>query len=177
MKTWNEVISYGLYLYTQRDNITYCLGCSGEVVGRDKIVENQFKYYYDHGWKDKIGNGLIGWNSKMNASQAWNLWAAANKGKMAMDCSGFIDMCLGYFGNHKYTSSSFGSMPKFLSVSQGYAGGILWKEGHVGLDIGYGYELEIGAYNQTLQLNNIGTKSFTQSIRCTEIDYKGADAR
>lgn len=36
---WNRIINRALFLYTHRDNITYNLGCSGEVAGRDDIVE------------------------------------------------------------------------------------------------------------------------------------------
>lgn len=174
---WSHMINRALWLYTQRDKITYCLGCAGEVAGRDKKVQNQFKYYYDHGWKEKIGAQLYGWNSNMNANEAWNLWLSYNKDKMCFDCSGYLCWCMGLEGVHKYSSWSFAAMPENPSLSAGVAGSALWKTGHVGLDIGYGACLDIGAYNHSIELNMIGDKGWESSHLIKEVDYTGADAR
>lgn len=174
---WNKTIQEALWLYINREGITYCLGCSGEVVGRDKNVENQFKYYYNHDWKNKIGQGLEGWNENMNADQAWALWSNKHKGKMAFDCSGLLCFCIGYKGVHKYTSWDFQKMKANESCAAGVAGSALWKKGHVALDIGYGYLLEIGEYNKTIELNKISQRAFTSSHLINEIDYTGATER
>lgn len=176
--TWDEVIRNAMWLYYNRDDITYCLGCSGEVAGRDKNVENQFKYYYgSNEWKYKIGASIPGWAATDTADQAWNKWLNIHKGKMTFDCSGFIDWCIGFQGIHKYSSWDFGNMTNAGTPSSGPAGGVLFKQGHVGLDIGYGYNLEIGAYGHTIELNKISLRDFKSSRFITGIDYVGSDGR
>lgn len=162
------------------NQITYCLGCAGEVAGRDSRVESMFKYYYVHGWDEKIGtqgSGLPGWYKGMPVGDAWNIWLNINRGKMCFDCSGLIDWAIGYKGIHKYSSYDFGNMPKNSSIKKGVAGSVLYKPGHVGIDIGYGMCVEIGQYNDTIQLNNIYDRSFKSSHLIPEVDYTGANGR
>ncbi|MBQ1552058.1 MAG: hypothetical protein IIZ66_00805, partial [Clostridia bacterium] len=63
------------------------------------------------------------------------------------------------------------------SLAEGVAGSVLWKEGHVGLDIGYGASLQIGSYGNTIRLAMIGDDPWTSSHLITGVDYAGADAR
>lgn len=175
---WNKVIQEAYRLFEARDNITYCLGCTGEVVGRDKIVENQFKYYYQtNEWQDKIGASINGWVKGISVDDAWLMWSTQYAGKMAFDCSGFIDFCIGYPGSHKYSSWNFGDMPKNKSIAEGVACSVLWKKGHVALDVGYGGLLEIGAYGKTIEYHKNTSRDFTSSHLITGVDYTGADAR
>ncbi len=175
---WSKMINRALWLYTQRAGITYCLECAGEVAGRDKAVENRFKYYYGTPeWHDKIGHSCPGWEPTDSADTAWKKWLTVNNGKMCFDCSGYIDWCMGFEGIHKYSSWSFGGMPKQASVSQGVAGSALWREGHVGLDIGYGASLSIGSFGNSINLRMIGDEEWTSSHLITGVDYTGADAR
>ena len=113
----------------------------------------------------------------MNASETWELWLKYNRGKMCFDCSGFICWCLGYEKQHMYSSWDFGKMQPETSTAKGFAGYALWKQGHVGLDIGYEYMLEIGEYNHTIELNKISERAFVDSHPIIGIDYTGADAR
>lgn len=172
---WNQFVANALWLYTQRQNITYCLGCSGEVAGRDKRVEDCWKYYYGTPeWHNKIGASVPGWNATDSADVAWQKWLTVYGGKLCFDCSGYLDWCLGYKGIHKYSSWDFGAMPKNESIKAGAAGSALWKKGHVGVDIGYGYECEIGHYGGTIELYQIVTRDFTESHSIPDVDYTGA---
>lgn len=171
---WNQVVSNALWLYTQRQNCTYMLGCSGEVAGRDKKVEECFRWYYDHDYKEKIGATIPDWEPTDNADAAWKKWLKIYGGKLCFDCSGYLDWCLGYKGIHRYSSWDFGSMPKNASIKAGPAGSALWKKGHVGLDIGYGYELEIRNFGMTFELFQIVTRDFTDSTKINDVDYTGA---
>lgn len=182
MKEWNKGIADVLYLMRSSniDNITYCLGCCGEVAGRDSIVESQFKYYYTHGWNDKIGTqgvGLPGYYNGMSVNDAWNIWLSINKGKQCFDCSGLICWFAGFRGEHKYSSWDVASMKKNKSASEGPAGSVLWKSGHVALDIGYGFCVEIGLWNDTIQLNKISERDFTSSHLMVDVTYINADNR
>lgn len=174
---WSHTINRALWLYTQRAGITYCLGCSGEVAGRDKHVENNFRYYYEHGWDEHIGFSIPGWEVGMSTDKTWDMWLKLHKGKMCFDCSGFIDWCIGYEGIHKYTSWDFGEMKKQDSLSSGFAGSVLWKKGHVGLDIGYGACIDIGHYGGTLEISMLGDKDWTSSHLIENVNYEGANAR
>lgn len=159
------------------DQITYCLGCSGEVAGRDSRVESMFKYYYSSGKDTEIGAELPGWFKGMPVGDAWNIWLNINKGKMCFDCSGLIDWAIGYKGQHKYSSWDFGNMPKNKSIKFGVAGSVLWKKGHVGIDIGYGMVIEIGRWNHSIELHNIYERNFTSSHLIPEVDYTGSNGR
>lgn len=177
---WSQFVANALWLYTQRQNITYCLGCSGEVAGRDKHVEDCFKYYYsstkegETKWHDKIGASIPGWNPSDSADVAWQKWLSVYGGKLCFDCSGYLDWCLGYKGIHKYSSWDFGSMASSPSLKVGPAGSAIWKTGHVGIDIGYGYECEIGYYGGTIELHQIVTTDFVSSHKINDVDYTGA---
>lgn len=174
---WNNFVSRALWLFTRRNNITYCLGCAGEIAGVDLAPRNNFLYYYNHGWKDRIGKDLAGWNENMNASDTWELWLKYNRGKMCFDCSGLLCWCLGYEKQHIYSSWDFGNMRPSTTPAAGFAGYALFKEKHVGVDIGYGYMLEIGSYNHTIELNKISERDFISSHAVAGVDYTGADAR
>lgn len=176
MIAWNQFIHNAFALYTDRDKITYCLGCTGQVVGRDKFVENQFRYYYDHGYKDQILSGLTA-NKNATVDEAWFLWSRNNMGKMCFDCSGLLDWCLGYYGQHKYSSWNFGDMPKQPSIQSGVAGSALWKKGHVEIDVGYGVVLGVGRWNDTIQITLIERRDFESSHLIKDVDYTGSNAR
>ena len=174
---WDDVIKRVMFIFDHREGVTYCLGCAGEVAGRDDIVRRQFIYYYDHGWKEKIGEGIPGWVATDNAARTWEKWLNINRGKMCFDCSGLICWACGYEGRHVWSSWNLGNMEREASPSAGVAGSVLWKSGHVGLDIGYGYEMEIGSYNNTIEFHKIGDRGWTRSCYIDGIDYTGADAR
>ena len=175
---WSRMINRALWLYTQRAGITYNLECAGEVAGRDKRVEDLWKYYYQQPeWNRAIGASVPGWYEGMPVNDAWKAWLGVNNGKMCFDCSGYIDWCMGYEGVHKYSSNSFGNMKKNPSLAEGVAGSVLWRQGHVGLDIGYGASLSIGSYGGTINLRMIGDEPWTSSHLITGMDYEGADAR
>lgn len=175
---WSHMINRALFLFTHRAEITYNLGCSGEVVGRDKIVEDNFKYYYQQKeWHDRIGGSIPGWETSWDVNRAWQAWSNLHRGKMCFDCSGLICWCMGYEGLHKYSSYNFGDMPKQASLSSGVAGSALWRSGHVGLDIGYGASLSIGSYGGTINLRMISDEPWTSSHLIQGVSYTGADAR
>lgn len=175
---WSHMINRALWLFTHRAEITYNLGCSGEVVGRDKIVENNFFYYYQQSeWHDRIGGSIPGWSPDWSVQRAWQAWSDLHRGKMCFDCSGFICWCMGWEGVHKYSSWDFGNMPKQNSLAEGVAGSVAWKQGHVGLDIGYAATLSIGSYGGTINLKMLADDGWTSSHLITGVDYTGANNR
>lgn len=57
---------------------------------------------------------------------------------------------------------------------KGVEGSLLWKPGHVGLDMGKGYCLEMVGEFRDLQINKISGRGFTRSGRLPWVDYTGA---
>lgn len=163
MTKWDEMIKRALYIYTHRDEYTYCLGASGQMVG-SPTVNNLFSYYYKNGYAEKIGMDLETWNR-------------THAGKKAFDCSGFLDYCRNGKTGHDLTSHNYGIMEKYPDLVKGTAGACLWKYGHVGLDIGYGFYVHFPNWNRTCEFGKILESDFTESIKISDINYEGADAR
>lgn len=159
--TWDEVVKRALYIYVHRDEYTYCLGASGEKV-TDSIVKNNYEYYRSQNYP--------------GITMPYSEWVKVNAGKRAMDCSGFLDYITGKNG-HVWSSWSFGDMPKNKSLVDGVAGSALWKKGHVGIDIGYGYFLHFPNFNRTCEIGKISEYNWESSHLITGVDYTGADAR
>lgn len=57
---------------------------------------------------------------------------------------------------------------------KGVEGSLLWKPGHVALDLGKGYCLEAVGELRDLQVNKIAGRGFTTSGRLPWVDYTGA---
>lgn len=177
LMTWDEIIRRGLDLYVDRNNITYCLGCAGDVAGVDVRVRENFLYYYEHGWADKIGRDLAGWRPGMSANDTWELWLTYNRYKRCFDCSGLICWVCGYEKDHRWSSWSIGAMMPESTPGAGLAGYALWKSGHVALDVAFGFCIEIGEYNHSIEYNKIKNRDFTDSHAIQGVNYAGADAR
>ena len=179
---WYEMLQRLFFLYDNKEGITYNLGCSGEVAGRDKIVEDNFKYYYsstkpgEEKWHDVIGNSIPGWKETDTADQAWKKFLKVNKGKMCFDCSGLVCWICGYEGRHVWSSWTLGSMKPETTVSGGVAGSCLFKPGHVGIDFGFGQAMDIPTYGQSLRIRSNKDGGWTKSVQINGIDYTGAYA-
>lgn len=162
MKRWSDIISSALGVLQHAEKYTYCLGCTGQLAESD-FVKNQFTYYYEHGYKDAIG---------MNYEE----WLDRNRGKYCFDCSGFIDALIEAAG-HVYSSWNFGEMKAQASVQEGVAGSVLWKKGHVGLDIGYGWYLHFPYWNRSCELGYIPIANWEKSCLIDGVDYSGSNNR
>ena len=164
MISWDEFIKRALYIYTHRDQYTYCLGAAGEPVESER-VRNLFEWYYENGYKDIIG-------------MPYDQWVRLHAGKRCFDCSGYLDYCLtNEEGYHLYSSWHYGEMPKASSLVAGVAGSALWKRGHVGLDFGYGHFLHFPNWNRTCEEGKISEYDWTSSHQVIGVDYNGADNR
>lgn len=164
MTEWYKMIRMALDIYTNRDKYTYCLGACGEPIESERI-KNLFEYYYNHGYKDKIG-------------MTYEEWLNANRGKKCFDCSGFINYCSTEGETeHVYSSWNYGEMPKNISIAHGVEGSALWKRGHVGLDYGHGHFLHFPDWNRTCEEGIIKEYDWVSSHLILDVDYEGADNR
>lgn len=162
MGAWDSIIKKALFVYVHRDEYTYCLGGVGQPVESNEI-KNLYEYYYNNGYKDTMG-------------MTYSEWAKINKGKKCFDCSGFLDYLRGQV-EHIDSSWTYGDMKKNKSLVDGVAGSALWKKGHVGLDIGYGYFLHFPNWNRTCELGKISEYNWTSSHLISDVDYNGANNR
>lgn len=95
------------------------------------------------------------------------------RGRFAADCSGFI--CA--ITEAPVDMSSAGLWKRTLvrtTPVEGPEASLLYKEGHVGLDIGTGYLVEMTAEFEDLRVTKIRSRDFTGSGRLPWIDYNGA---
>lgn len=159
MKTWDEVIKEALKMYVHRDQYAYLYGTDGET-GSDALVEKMVAAYPSHfsgvdisALKDDV------------------------RGKTCFDCSGWLHTL---FGAPDCSSSGCINDCSYTTndLVSGVAGSVLWKQGHVGLDIGYGFCLDIPTEFATIRLQKISEYNWTKSGRWEKYcDYDGATNR
>lgn len=159
MKTWDEVIKSALYMYVHRDEYAYLYGTDGET-GSDTLVDKMVAAYPSH---------FSGVDTTALKNDV--------RGKTCYDCSGLIHTLFGapdmsssgIIGDCSYTTADLAS---------GVAGSVLWKSGHIGLDIGYGYCIDIPTEFNTIRFQKISEYNWTKSGRWEKYcDYTGADNR
>ena len=157
--TWDEVIKRALYDYVHRDEIAYLYGTDGQI-GSDELVDRQVATYPSH-----------------FAGRDIQAIKAHVRGKRCYDCSGWIRILFdapdmsssGIIGDCSFTTSD---------LVAGVAGSVLWKPGHIGLDVGYGYCLDIPTELNTIRLQKISEYNWTTSGQWEKYcDYEGANNR
>lgn len=93
--------------------------------------------------------------------------------KHGLDCSEFVWRVTG--ANTDMNSSALINACKLkTSPEAGVAGSVLWKPGHVALDIGNGKCIEFVNEFQDIQINTIKDRGFQLSGQLPWVDYRGA---
>lgn len=173
MRTWDEAIKNGLRAYTQRDRYAYFYGAKGQTL-TDAAM-------------NALWNAEPGYFSRYSAAEKAQIFNNS-RGKMGYDCSGFTGwICT---GDKQYSTGQIGNCSKIVQdTAKGVAGSLLYKNStgrHIGLDIGYGYCLDIAAEstdanvasgNASIRLRKISEGGWEKSGQSKLIDYAGADAR
>lgn len=156
-KNWDDVVKNAMAIFNHRDRFTYCLSGDGQLAD---LYGNNYNYYKDH-----------------NKNQSFEDWInKVARGKYVLDCGGYITAIAGL--NIYLTSGDLRNKGlKKTAPENGVAGSLLWKPGHVGIDIGYGYFLHFPAYGRTCEFGKISQYDWQESYRLPGIDYAGADAR
>lgn len=95
------------------------------------------------------------------------------KGAHALDCSQLI-VGLSDAPNDMSSGALISVCEYTTTPEKGVEGSLLWKPGHVGLDLGKGYCLEMVGEFRDLQINKISGRGFTRSGRLPWVDYTGA---
>ncbi len=156
-KTWDDVVKNAMAIFYHRDRFTYCLSGDGQKA-------DEFQYNYDY-YKSYHNNKSFAHWLRDGAS-----------GKYVFDCGGFVTAVTGM--NIYLTSSDLrGKGLHRTTPEKGVAGSMLWKAGHVGIDIGYGYFLHFPDYDHTCELGKISQYDWKESYQLPGIDYAGSTAR
>lgn len=162
MKTWDSFIKRALYMYVHRSDYAYFYGAKGEVLTENamdfliRAYPNHFKQFTPTQLK-QIKNYSIG--------------------KIGYDCSGFITAASGgaIQGN---SAMQIGSCEHVTdNLASGPAGSLLWKPGHIGLDIGYGYFLHMPREGESIILGKISEYVWEKTGQHININYEGSDSR
>ena len=129
------------------------------VILTDHIMESLWQQYYEE-YNYKFAD---------DKKEIFN-WS---RGKIGLDCSGFVGHCVGELWS--YSKALIDHCPYVTdNLAEGLECSVLWKPGHVGLDMGRGYVAEFGRYKHSIEINRIKERDFKLSGRIRTVDYYGA---
>ena len=170
MRYFTQPIKIGLDMYRHRDQYAYFYGCKGQVL------------------TDATMNALIAaepnYFAKYSAAEIEQI-KRNSRGKVGYDCSGFTGHCT---GDMQWSTGQINNCSLITTPRDGVAGSLLYttfggKGRHIGLDIGYGYCLDMG-YESTdaavregrdsVRLTRISETAWEKSGQSRLIDYTGA---
>lgn len=161
MKTWRDVIKEGLSMHVHADQYAYWYGAKGEKLTDQvmlSLVQQEPAYFSRYS------------EAELKRLMKWS------KNRIGFDCSGFIGKITGC---NTYSGAIWSRCSKkSKNLYEGPAGSILWKPGHVALDIGLGFGIEMGAEGHSVEMfrisENLNRFEGTGQL-VTYIDYTGAD--
>lgn len=170
MKTWSEVVRDALVMASAQlhaaeagELLPYCYiyGGNGDVLTEKKIksLVKTYKSHFDKLFKDtgKTVQDLID----------------HCKDKRGLDCSEFLWRVTG--GPYDMNSTTLFNQCKLtVEPKAGVTASILWKPGHVGLDLGSGMVMEFVGEFRDIQINRIKDRDFIRSGQLPWVDYRGA---
>lgn len=163
MKNWDQVIKDALYYLVHKDEYAYFYGAKGirlTDANMDYLIAAEPNY-----WK-RYSSGQI------KAIKDWS------RGKIGYDCSGYIGQVTGC---RTWSGSIWERCTnKSKNLYSGPAASILWKPGHVALDMGYGYFLHFPSELHSCEIGRISENpDFFQGTGLLSgfINYEGATNR
>lgn len=160
MITWDAAIKKALYMYWKRDQYAYFYGAKGETL-TESAMDYFIRTYPDHFSRYT--------ENELKKIKEWS------SGKIGYDCSGFTGICIGSWKN------SAGQIADCADVTDdlvsGPAGSLLYRPGHIGLDIGYGYFLHMPNEGRTIELGKILAYPWEKTGKSILLDYEGSDNR
>lgn len=144
-------------VYVQRENYAYFYGAKN-VVLTDSVMRDLVSAYWDEHF------------SRYDNKQL-EVISNYSRGKIGLDCSGLITLISGIYGS---SGQLFDACTKKTSIVDGKAGSLVWRPGHVGIDIGYGYCMHIPSEMHTLEIAKLQTIGFEKSGELPGYDYSEA---
>ncbi len=150
-----DILKRAYDLFTRREEIAYFMGAKVQVL-TDELMDQLYKDYYDAHFKRYT-------LSEFEKIKKWS------RGKLGMDCSGFVGYCVE--DKWLYSGALWERCINKTSVKDCKAGSILYRVGHVGLDLGYGYQMDIPIEMQTLRITKNTLPGFTGGGEWHKADY------
>ena len=151
------ILRRALKMYVERDRYAYFYGAKGERL-TEQTMNALIEAYPNY------------WNRF--SIQAIEEIKRFSKNRIGYDCSGFITAVTGLAGN---SATQYSKTVNKSSVTDSKAGALLYKPGHIGLDLGYGYTIHIGSAGATFEIAKIQTVGFTKAGECPGYDYSEAN--
>lgn len=158
MIPWITVIKKGLDMLVHSNEYAYFYGAKGERLDRPTM--------------DMLYNAYIGHYSGWTNDDKERLFAYC-EGKIGYDCSGFVGLLV---RDMSYSGAQIGHCLITTTPANGVAGSLLYKPGHIGVDIGYGYFLHMPAEFRTIEIGKISEYDWEKSGEHGYVDYIGASA-
>ena len=158
MISWITVVKNGLNMLVHSGEYAYFYGAKGERLDRAAM--------------DRLYNAYPGRYSGWTSEDKERLFAYC-EGKIGYDCSGFVGVLT---GDMSYSGGQIGHCLITTTPLGGVAGSILYKNGHVGIDIGYGYFLHMPAEFKSIEIGKISEYDWEKSGEHQSVDYTGASA-
>lgn len=160
--TWDRVIKNGLRIYYEREKYAYWYDAKG-ILLTDEAMDYLVSIHPEHFGKYSP--------EEIAALKAWS------RGRIGYDCTGFIyAVTEGLVGGS--ADSIYKNSPKKWNNSlNNWAGTMLHKPGHAGLDIGYGFFLHFRNEGSTCELGWSRDYDWKNSCTLAGVDYTGSDKR
>lgn len=154
-----KILQNAFKLYCDRDNIAYFYGAKGQKLtdaNMDALIKAEPEYF-----------------SQYSAAELKKI-KDFSRNKTGYDCSGFVGACVGVM---EWSGGLWSHCVNKTTVAKGKAGSILYRKGHVGLDIGYGYAMDCPKEGRTLEIfkNSPSDRRFTGSGEYYKFDYSEAN--
>lgn len=134
--------------------MAYFMGSKGEIL-TDQRMDDLIKWYPDH-------------FSQYSAEQLKKI-KNYSRGKIGFDCSGLVSKCVGLTGLSSWTL--WDKTKNRTSVKECKAGSLLWRPGHIGVDIGLGFCIDIPIEGQTIRIQRNAESSFQYGGEFVDADY------
>lgn len=156
---YSLVIRKALLMFNDRDRYAYMYGSDGEVMS-----DNRVDYLWD---KYPAHYNSLGCTRQTLKDHV--------RGKKCFDCSSFINYVTEADKDY-YSATLWQHCTVKTTPRAGVAGSLLYKPGHVALDIGYGLCLEFVNEFKDFQMNYITGRGFEGSGELEWVSYIGSSA-
>lgn len=160
--TWDKVIKNALKMYMERDKYAYWYDIKGSIL-TDEAMDYIISIHPEH---------YARWSEpEIKALKAFS------RGKIGYDCSGFIyAVSEGLVGGS--ADGIYASCPiKWQNDLENWAGTVVHRDGHIGLDIGYGYSLHLPLEGHTIEMVWNRAYDWKNAGTIRGVNYQYADAR
>lgn len=156
---YSLVIRKALQMFSDKDKYAYMYGSDGEVMtdARVDYLWNRYSAHYE----------ALGCTRQQLKDHV--------RGKKCFDCSSFINYVTSA-GKDYYSATLWECCRVRTTPRDGVAGSLLYKPGHVALDVGYGLCLEFVNEFKDFQLNLILGRGFTGSGELPWVIYSGSSS-